>query len=74
MPAGRELLAAGRGRLRGREPIAMEPEVETRFGRIRGREVAGIRVFRGVRFACPPLGPLRFQPPVNPEPWTGTQA
>jgi para-nitrobenzyl esterase len=51
----------------------MEPEVETRFGRIRGREVAGIRVFRGVRFARPPLGPLRFRPPAPPEPWTGTR-
>ncbi len=51
----------------------MEPEVETRFGRIRGREVGGIRVFRGVRFARPPEGPLRFQPPVAPEPWAGIQ-
>jgi para-nitrobenzyl esterase len=51
----------------------MEPEVETRFGRIRGRELGGIRVFRGVRFARPPLGPLRFQPPEPPEPWTGTE-
>jgi para-nitrobenzyl esterase len=51
----------------------MEPEVETRCGRIRGKEAGGIRVFRGVRFARPPLGPLRFRPPVPPEPWTGTQ-
>jgi carboxylesterase type B len=31
-----------------------------------------IDVFRGIPFAEPPVGPLRFRPPVAKEPWDGT--
>ena len=31
-----------------------------------------VDVFRGIPFAEPPVGPLRFRPPVAKEPWTGT--
>ena len=31
-----------------------------------------IDVFRGIPFAEPPVGPLRFSPPVAKEPWDGT--
>ena len=51
----------------------MKPEVQTRYGRIRGSEAAGIRSFRGVRFASPPRGARRFLPPAPPEPWLGTR-
>jgi len=50
----------------------LRPEVETRYGRICGSESRGIRVFRGVPYARPPLGALRFRAPLPPEPWTGT--
>jgi para-nitrobenzyl esterase len=49
------------------------PEVETSYGRLRGAEAAGIRIFRGVRFAAPPRGRGRFLPPAPPEPWTGVR-
>ncbi|MDJ0848353.1 MAG: carboxylesterase family protein [Myxococcota bacterium] len=49
------------------------PEVETCHGRIQGTESAGIRSFRGVPFASPPVGRRRFLPPVAPEPWTGAR-
>ncbi len=49
------------------------PEVETRYGWIRGTESAGIRSFRGVPFASPPAGVRRFLPPAPPEPWTGVR-
>jgi para-nitrobenzyl esterase len=45
--------------------------VETSYGRLRGAEADGVLVFRGVPFARPPLGKLRFQPPERPEPWSG---
>lgn len=51
----------------------MKPEVETRYGRIRGTEVRGIRIFRGVPFARPPVGARRFRGPEPPEPWTGVR-
>ena len=49
----------------------MQPRVDTRYGRLRGTESNGIRCFRGIRYARPARGALRFQPPRPPEPWTG---
>jgi para-nitrobenzyl esterase len=50
----------------------VRPEVETVYGRVRGVEDAGIRVFRGLRYASAPDGPRRFLPPAPPERWTGS--
>lgn len=50
----------------------MNAEVETRYGRIRGRESGGVRSFRGVPYAASLIGSRRFLPPEPPEPWTGT--
>jgi para-nitrobenzyl esterase len=45
--------------------------VRTPLGLLRGEESGGVRVFRGVPFAEPPVGPLRFRPPVRMKPWKG---
>lgn len=52
----------------GRRPI-----IETTAGRIAGLEVEGIRVFRGVPYARPPVGPLRFRAPEPVERWPGVR-
>src|SRR3984885_14841433 len=46
-----------------------DPVVSTSAGRVRGRIEKGIAVFRGIPFAKPPIGPLRFQAPEPPAPW-----
>jgi para-nitrobenzyl esterase len=47
--------------------------VETRHGRVEGREEGGIHVFRGIPYARPPVGALRFRAPEPPEPWAGVR-
>ncbi len=48
-----------------------ESVVSTNYGDLRGVAEDGIHVFRGVPYAAPPVGPLRFRPPRPPERWTG---
>ncbi|HET8626601.1 MAG TPA: carboxylesterase family protein [Thermomicrobiales bacterium] len=45
--------------------------VGTTSGRLRGMLEDGVVVFRGIPYARPPVGPLRFAPPQPPEPWAG---
>jgi para-nitrobenzyl esterase len=40
-------------------------------GTLRGESADGVRFFRGVPFAQPPIGPLRFRPPSPMKPWPG---
>ncbi len=47
--------------------------VETRSGKVEGREEQGALVFRGIPFARPPVGELRLRPPVREEPWSGVR-
>ncbi len=47
------------------------PVVETDNGRLQGVRRNGVHVFRGVPYASPPIGDLRFRPPRPAEPWQG---
>ena len=47
---------------------------ETASGRVEGRVEDGLEVFRGIPYAAPPLGALRFAAPRCPKPWSGTRA
>jgi para-nitrobenzyl esterase len=44
--------------------------LRTPLGPIEGEEHDGVHVFRGVPFAEPPVGSLRFRPTVPIKPWT----
>ncbi|MET8685907.1 carboxylesterase family protein [Streptomyces sp. NPDC004732] len=46
------------------------PTVTTAHGPVRGEHRATGTRFLGIPYAAPPVGPLRFAPPVPPEPWT----
>ncbi len=48
--------------------------VSTSLGQIRGVADDGVIEFRGVRYAQPPVGPLRFQAPKKLEAWQGEVA
>ncbi|WP_063063502.1 carboxylesterase/lipase family protein [Nocardia violaceofusca] len=50
-----------------------EPEVRTAAGVLRGRREAGPAVFRGVPFAEPPVGDLRFAAPQSVRGWDGVR-
>jgi para-nitrobenzyl esterase len=45
-------------------------------GTVVGTQEAGgaVVAFRGIPYAAPPVGPLRFRPPQRPQPWTGERA
>ncbi|CCK63232.1 Putative para-nitrobenzyl esterase (part 1) [Mycobacterium canettii CIPT 140070017] len=38
---------------------------------VRGADNGRVRVWKGIRYAAPPLGDLRFRTPEPPERWTG---
>jgi len=44
--------------------------VQTTAGPVRGETEGNVQVFRGIRFAQPPIGQLRFGPPLPVIPWT----
>ena len=50
-----------------------EPLARTTAGTVRGRIEDGIAVFRGIPFAQPPVGGLRFAAPRPPDPWDGAR-
>ena len=51
----------------------MSAIAETAAGTIEGTEEDGLCVFRGVPFAAPPVGELRFRAPQPVEPWQGVR-
>jgi para-nitrobenzyl esterase len=50
------------------------PVVATDSGRLRGTSADGIVSFKGIPFAAPPTGALRWRAPQPPAAWTGVRA
>ena len=52
-----------------------QPTVNTRNGSVAGTHGsdASVAVFRGIPYAAPPVGNLRFAPPARPASWTGVR-
>lgn len=53
------------------QPEGLPVTVRTRQGVLRGEQLVGANVYRGVPFATPPVGPLRFRRPEPVRPWSG---
>ncbi len=51
----------------------MTVTIQTVSGKVAGVRDDGMEIFRGVPFARPPLGELRFRAPVPPEHWEGVR-
>ncbi|GFY37879.1 neuroligin-4, X-linked [Trichonephila inaurata madagascariensis] len=58
----------------------MSRAVNTKYGSIRGisikfpnRNIKPVEAYLGIAYASPPVGRLRFMPPVNPSQWRGVR-
>src|SRR5580658_1198397 len=47
--------------------------VRTQSGLVQGIAEDGATVYKGIPFAAPPLGDLRWRPPQPPVPWPGVR-
>ena len=45
--------------------------IPTAHGLVRGIVANGVRTWRGIPYAAPPVGELRLRAPRSPEPWSG---
>ena len=59
---------------RDQSPPAGMPALRITSGPITGDERDGVRVFKGIPFAAPPVGELRWKPPQPVKPWDGVRA
>lgn len=50
--------------------LAADPTVPTTFGPVVGTAAEGVAAFKGVPFAAPPIGALRWRAPQPPKAWT----
>jgi para-nitrobenzyl esterase len=52
---------------------AIAQQVLTESGTVSGIHLNGLSVYKGIPFAAPPLGDLRWRPPVHAASWAGTR-
>ena len=52
---------------------AEAPVVKAPAGAVRGVTQDGLEVFKGIPYAAPPVGPLRWKPPAAPASWSGVR-
>ncbi len=57
------------------QPVNERQEVRTQYGIVSGKKIANSEIFafRGIPFASPPVGELRWKAPVPPAPWQGVK-
>ena len=50
-----------------------QPIVTLEAGQVAGEAAGDIRIFRNLPYAAPPVGPLRWRPPLPVAPWPGVR-
>jgi len=55
-------------------PALAADAVHIRQGELAGVTAGGVETFKGIPFAAPPLGDLRWRPPGPPPSWSGVRA
>ena len=53
--------------------LAQSTVVQTKYGSVEGLTEENIRIYKGIPFAAPPVGNLRWRPPQPPAHWTGVK-
>ena len=51
-------------------PLLRGDAIATINGPVRGYRDDGLHIFKGLRYGAPPVGVLRFGPPIRPRAWT----
>src|SRR5207253_3743418 len=57
----------------GAARFAAPPRVTVDTGTLEGLDTAGVMVFRGIPYAAPPVGNLRWRPPQPAAHWSGVR-
>ncbi len=52
------------------QALANDPQVTLDSGRISGTVTQGVDAFKGIPFASPPIGELRWEPPQPVQSWS----
>lgn len=70
----RILLLAGAMLMSATAAVGQErPTVKIASGAVQGASEPGVQVFRGIPYAAPPVGDLRWRPPAPVAAWSGTR-
>ena len=54
--------------------VSAADRVKTANGLVEGADDNGVRAFKGIPFAAPPVGDLRWKPPQPVKDWEGVRA